>query len=117
MQSSIADLHVDKSSGYDLSKEKYKNVYHQHKSDKTYHEILLYHLREKWTMNTLPVYYSFLLIYNLFSGGNIYKEQSQFKEIGGGSSREGRGFGSKDDERKCLIYQGTLRDVWHWLVT
>ena len=59
MESSIADLHVDKSSGYDLLKEKYKNVYHQHKSDKTDREIFLYHLRGRCAMNTLPLYYSF----------------------------------------------------------
>ena len=68
---------------------KTKNVYHQHKSDS---EILLYHLRGRCAMNTLPVYYSFFLIYNLFSGGNIHKEQGQFEESGGGGSSEGRGF-------------------------
>ena len=68
------------------------NVYHQHKSDKTDREILLYHLRGRCAMNTLPVYYSLFLIYNLFSGGNIYKEQGQFEESGGGGSSEGRGF-------------------------
>ena len=59
----------------------------------------------------------FFLIYNLFSGGNIKKKQGQFEESGGGGSSEGRGFKRKDDEHKCLIHQGMLRDVWHWLVT
>ena len=69
------------------------NVYHQHKSDKTDREIFLYHLRGRCAMNTLPVYYSFFFsIYNLFSGGNIYKEQGQFKESGGGGSSKGRRF-------------------------
>ena len=69
------------------------NVYHQHKSDKTDREIFLYHLRGRCAMNTLPVYCSFFFsIYNLFSGGNIYKEQGQFKESGGGGSSKGRRF-------------------------
>ena len=32
------------------------------------------------------------LIYNLFSGGNIYKKQGQFEESRGGVSSEGSGF-------------------------
>ena len=75
MQSSIADLHVDKSSGNDLSK-KNINVYHQHKSDKTDREILLYHLRGRCAMNTLPVYYSFFKFTICFQAETLEEARS-----------------------------------------
>ena len=75
MQSSIADLHVDKSSGNDLSK-KNVSVYHQHKSDKTDREILLYHLRGRCAMNTLPVYYSFLNLQFVFRRKHLEEARS-----------------------------------------
>ena len=70
------------------------NVYHQHKTDKTDREIFLYHLRGRCAMNTLPVYYSFFFFFNLqfVFRWNIYKEQGQFEESGGGGSSKGRRF-------------------------
>ena len=81
MQSSIADLHVDKSSGNDLSK-KNVNVYHQHKSDKTDREILLYHLRGRCAMNTLPVYHSFFKFTICFQAETFRRSKVNSKKVG-----------------------------------
>ena len=59
------------------------NVYHQHKSDQRDHEILLYHVRGRCAMNmlnTLPVYYFFKKIYNLFLGGNSSQKPRKLRE-------------------------------------